>query len=221
MIVPNEVGLLITDGKMSAVRQNVWYLIGRILFGVLWVGAVGVLTLAYAGTSVPSLDLWGVLILGAMASVVPHELGHALACWAVGAEVQALRQAGPGGQAEAERLGERALPGAGPDDDLRLSLFAVVVASRQARGMPYEDVLVRVTEGLPAETGSEVEYRAAEFRAIADPAGFLAAFRAAPPAPAWDPYRWPRCSGARAGAPSWWSSTGASRCPAAAMRTIR
>jgi hypothetical protein len=92
-----------------------------------------------------------------------------------------LRQAGPADQAEAERLGGQALAAAGLPADLRPSAFAAVVASRQSRGMPYEDVLARAAAASPAETGLDVEQRAAEFRAIADPAAFLAAFRAGDP----------------------------------------
>jgi hypothetical protein len=67
------------------------YFVGRTLAGLMWAGAVGCLLLVYAGTPNQFWELYGVLILAEAAGVVAHELGHMLACSAVGAEVKAFR----------------------------------------------------------------------------------------------------------------------------------
>jgi len=69
-------------------------LVGRVIGGLMWVGATGWLLLADAGDAGQAWELNGVLLLAVAAGVVAHELGHLLACLAVGAEVRAFRLGG-------------------------------------------------------------------------------------------------------------------------------
>jgi hypothetical protein len=75
---------------MFGVWRNVLYFVGRILFMLTWAAAAFGLELAYGGTSAPPAALYLVFVLAAAAGTVPHELGHALACWALDAEVKAI-----------------------------------------------------------------------------------------------------------------------------------
>lgn len=69
------------------------YFAGRTLSGLMWIGSAGWLMLAYGGTPGAPSQLWaldGMFLLAAVAGAVAHELGHLLACLAVGAEVRAF-----------------------------------------------------------------------------------------------------------------------------------
>jgi hypothetical protein len=75
---------------MSRVVQNVLYLVGRIMTWLIWLAALAVL-LASAGPPTGPWQLPVVLVLSVAGGVVAHELGHLLACLAVGATVKAFR----------------------------------------------------------------------------------------------------------------------------------
>jgi hypothetical protein len=67
----------------------------------------------------------------------------------------------------------------GVPDSVRRMALAVVIVSRQARGLPYEDVCAAAGTLKEAERGPET--LAPGLRAILDPEGFLDAFRAGAP----------------------------------------
>jgi len=80
---------------MSSVLKNVLYLVGRALVRLMRLAMLGVLVaedvrLAEEGTPFP-WELIAVFILAPAVGVVAHELGHLLACLAVGAEVKTFR----------------------------------------------------------------------------------------------------------------------------------
>jgi hypothetical protein len=75
---------------MSRVVKNALYLVGRIMTGLIWLAAIGVL-LASAGPLASPWELPVVFLLSVAGGVVAHELGHLLACLAVGATVKAFR----------------------------------------------------------------------------------------------------------------------------------
>jgi hypothetical protein len=87
-----------------------------------------------------------------------------------------LRQGETQGIAEAERLCERALAWEGLDDRIRPLVFAAVVMSRQARGLPYEDVREKAAATLKPRKHSP-EAMAAVLRTALDPEAALRAFR--------------------------------------------
>jgi hypothetical protein len=73
------------------------YYVGRMLAGLVIVAGLGWPPLVYGGEPGAQgqfLPQYGMLALALMAGVVAHELGHLLACRAVGAEVKAFRLGG-------------------------------------------------------------------------------------------------------------------------------
>lgn len=86
-----------------------------------------------------------------------------------------LRQGDAHGRAEAERLCEQALAGEDVTDPVRRAALAAVITSRQARGLPYDDVQAAAAMLVPGNGGPEVT--AAEFSAVFDPEAALRAFR--------------------------------------------
>jgi Peptidase family M50 len=87
-----------------------------------------------------------------------------------------LRQGETQGIAEAERLCERTLAWEGLDDRIRPLVFAAVVMSRQARGLPYADVREKAAATLKPGNQSP-EAMAAVLRTALDPEAALRAFR--------------------------------------------
>ena len=86
----------------------------------------------------------------------------------------------PGSHAEAERLCDQALAAKELPDSMRRIALAAVIVSRQARGLPSEDV--RETAAARLKTAEQgLDPRVAELTAILDPEGFLTAFRAGAP----------------------------------------
>ena len=76
------------------VLKRFMYFVGRTTARLMWIGAIAFLDLAYGGTPQEpdsSLELPAVLVAAALVAVVAHELGHLLACRAVGAKVKAFR----------------------------------------------------------------------------------------------------------------------------------
>jgi hypothetical protein len=79
---------------MLDVLKRVLYFVGSTTARLMWVGAIAFLDLAYGGTPQgrdDSLELPAVLVAAALVAVVAHELGHLLACLAVGVKVKAFR----------------------------------------------------------------------------------------------------------------------------------
>ena len=82
---------------ICGVLKTALYFVGRTL--AVLIGSVGVLfpVLAYAGAPGAQgqfLAQYATLSLALLAGIVAHELGHLLACRAVGAEVKAFRLGG-------------------------------------------------------------------------------------------------------------------------------
>src|ERR1700733_9460338 len=76
------------------VLKRLLYFVGRTTARLMWVGAIAFLDLAYGGTPqgrANALELPAVLVAAALVAVVAHELGHLLACLAVGVKVKAFR----------------------------------------------------------------------------------------------------------------------------------
>jgi hypothetical protein len=76
------------------VLKRLLYFVGRTTARLIWIGAIVFLDLAYGGTPQGrdySLELPAVLVVAALVAVVAHELGHLLACLAVGVKVKAFR----------------------------------------------------------------------------------------------------------------------------------
>jgi hypothetical protein len=76
------------------VLKRLLYFVGRTTARLIWIGAIAFLDLAYGGTPQGpdnSLELPAVLVAAALVAVVAHELGHLLACLAVGVKVKAFR----------------------------------------------------------------------------------------------------------------------------------
>jgi hypothetical protein len=79
---------------MLDVLKRLLYFVGSMTARLMWVGAIAFLDLAYGGTPqgrANSLELPAVLVAAALVAVVAHELGHLLACLAVGVRVKAFR----------------------------------------------------------------------------------------------------------------------------------
>lgn len=91
-----------------------------------------------------------------------------------------LRQNGPGSSAEAERLCEQALAIKGLPHSARRLTPAVVIVSRQARELPYEDVLATATATFRAVDHS-LEAMVAALKAHLNPEAMLDAFREGDP----------------------------------------
>jgi hypothetical protein len=109
-----------------------------------------------------------------------HDLGDAEPAACLTLALLRLRQGGPGSCAEAERLCGQALAIKGlPDSARRLTLVAVIV-SRQARGLPYEDVLAMAATTFRA-VGHSPEAMAAGIKAALNPEAMLGAFREGDP----------------------------------------
>jgi len=87
-----------------------------------------------------------------------------------------LRQGGAHGYGEAERLCEQALAGKYVTDLSRRIAFAAVIMSRQARGLPHDDVRAAAAAALVPGIRSP-EAMAAELSAVFDPDAALRAFR--------------------------------------------
>jgi len=92
-----------------------------------------------------------------------------------------LRQGGPGNCAEAEQFCEHALAVKGAGDPVRRMVLAAVIVSRQARGLPYEDVRATAAATLKAASRG-AETMAAILKAVLDPEAMLDAFREGDPA---------------------------------------
>lgn len=76
------------------VPKRILYFVGQWTAFLLWVVAIALLPLGYDGTPQappPAGELLGVLVLTALAAVVAHEVGHLLACLALGAKVKEFR----------------------------------------------------------------------------------------------------------------------------------
>jgi len=91
-----------------------------------------------------------------------------------------LRQGGPGSYGEAERLCEQALAAKNVSDSTRRVALAVVLLSRKARGMPYEDVRATVADTLKTVNGS-AEAMAASLKAVLDPEAMVESLREGDP----------------------------------------
>jgi hypothetical protein len=79
------------------VLKKLLYFVGRTVNALMLGGACGVLAVAYGGPAAVQNQAWvlfGVLFLAVAAGVVVHELGHLLACLAVGAKVKEFRLGG-------------------------------------------------------------------------------------------------------------------------------
>jgi hypothetical protein len=87
-----------------------------------------------------------------------------------------LRPGGTESHAEVERLCDQALAAKELPDPLRRLALAAIILSRQARGLPYEDV--RATAAGLKAAAQGIEPFAAGLSAVVDPEGFLSAFRA-------------------------------------------
>ena len=76
---------------ISVVLKKGLYFVGRTMAGLIWLGTVCGLALVY-GRAPGVIQPWqpyALLLLAVAVSTVAHELGHLLACLAVGAEVKA------------------------------------------------------------------------------------------------------------------------------------
>ena len=79
---------------MLDVLKRLLYFVGYTTARLMWIGAIVLLPLAYSGTPTGSDDplaLPAVFVGAVLVAVVAHELGHLLACRAVGAKVKAFR----------------------------------------------------------------------------------------------------------------------------------
>jgi hypothetical protein len=97
-----------------------------------------------------------------------------------------LRAGGPRNQAEAERLCDEALAMTELPDSMRAVALTVITVSRQARGLSCEGAR-KIAAATLKPANQELEPAAAQLRAILDPEGFLAAFRAGAPYTRLDP----------------------------------
>jgi hypothetical protein len=105
-----------------------------------------------------------------------HQEGFARSVSSLTLAFLRLRPGGTGSQAEVERLCDQALATKELPNSLHCLAFAAVILSRQARGLPYEDVRATAAGLKAAEQG--IEPFAAGLSAVVDPEGFLSAFRA-------------------------------------------
>ena len=157
------------------VLKRLLYVVGQAVALLVWVGALALLPLADDGTpSGPSNSLvLAVFVAAALAAVVAHELGHLLACRAVGVKVRAFRlgherfairfrlqtvQVSLGlpykGRVEHEgspSVGRRAVIGlAGSLADLALAGLALAVSAMAASGQAARPLGVAVALGFAA-----------------------------------------------------------------------
>ena len=109
-----------------------------------------------------------------------HDLGNAEPAAYLTLALLRLRQGGPGSYAEAERLCGQALATKGDWDDARRMALAAVIVSRQARGLPYEDV--RTMAATLKTANGDPETMAVSLKAVLDPEAMLDAFRGGDPA---------------------------------------
>jgi hypothetical protein len=109
-----------------------------------------------------------------------HDLGTAEAVAYLALALLRLRQGDPGSCAEAERLCEQALAVTGIHDYERRMALATVIVSRQAHGLPYEDV--RAAAATLKTAKHDLEIMAASLKAALDPDAMLDAFREGDPA---------------------------------------
>jgi hypothetical protein len=82
---------------MLNVRKRLLYFAGYTTARLLWLAAVIFLDLSYAGPPQGpgmAIELPAALVVAALAAVVAHELGHLLACLALGVKVKAFRLGG-------------------------------------------------------------------------------------------------------------------------------
>jgi peptidase M50-like protein len=110
-----------------------------------------------------------------------HDLGPAEPIAYLTLALLWLRRGGPESYAEAERLCERALAAKGVRDPARRMAIAAVIVSRQARGLPYEDVRATAAATLKS-ANDDPETMAANLKAVLDPEAMLGAFREGDPA---------------------------------------
>jgi hypothetical protein len=109
-----------------------------------------------------------------------HDLGAAQPAAYLTLALLRLRQGGPESCAEAERLCGQALAVKGLRDYERRMALAAVIVSRQARGLPYEDV--RAAAATLKAANGDPEMMAASLKAALDPEAMLDAFREGDPA---------------------------------------
>jgi hypothetical protein len=109
-----------------------------------------------------------------------HDLGTARPVAYLTLVLLRLRLSGQESQAEAERLCDQALAARDVPDSLRCMALAAIIVSRQARGLPYEDVRARAAATLTTALRGP-EAMAPGLRAILDPEGTLDAFRTGAP----------------------------------------
>jgi hypothetical protein len=79
---------------MLDVLKRLLYFVGHTTARLMWAGPIAFLDLAYGGTPqgrANSLELPAVFVAAALVAVVAHELGHLLACLAVGVKAKAFR----------------------------------------------------------------------------------------------------------------------------------
>lgn len=78
---------------ISGLLKKALYIVGRTMAALIWLGALGGLALAYGGSpgATQPWQLFLPLLLAIAAGTVAHELGHMLACLAVGAEIKAFQ----------------------------------------------------------------------------------------------------------------------------------
>jgi hypothetical protein len=109
-----------------------------------------------------------------------HDLGTARPVAYLTLVLLRLRLSGQESQAEAERLCDQALAARDVPDSLRYMALATIIVSRQARGLPYEDVRARAAAAITTAL-RDPEAMAPGLRAILDPEGTLDAFRRGAP----------------------------------------
>jgi hypothetical protein len=110
-----------------------------------------------------------------------RDLGVAEAAAHLAASLLRLRQDGRDDNAAAERHCEQALAVKNVPDSVRQLALAAVIVSRQARGLPYEDIKV-TSAATPREPDDGVEVMAAGLGASLQPEATLRAFREGDPA---------------------------------------
>jgi hypothetical protein len=156
------------------VRKRILYFVGQWTAFLLWVVAIALLPTGYNGTPQgppPAGELLGVLLLTALAAVVAHELGHLLACLALGAKVKEFRLGhdryairfrvrtvqvwlglpyrGRVLHEGARSVGRRAaITLAGSLADLALAGLALIISATAASGQPARALAVAVALGF-------------------------------------------------------------------------
>lgn len=109
-----------------------------------------------------------------------HDAGSARPFLYLALAMLRLRLGSKGSDAEAEQFCHQALAVKDLTDSTRRLLLAVVTVSREARGLPHEDVRAAAAATLKAAVGS-LDGMAASLKAILDPEATLAAFRTGDP----------------------------------------